>query len=133
MVNQLLQIDQKQVERARQLAVQIARDIQREIDAVTTVSIERTVARLFGIDGTNSECVPLPNVVVDQVAAAGKLHRGGAFWLANAVAALGKTPQEMAEACAGELSLCSLEIQPPARVEQVLAEYTQRALEAIAR
>ncbi|WP_461359907.1 lysine 5,6-aminomutase subunit alpha TIM-barrel domain-containing protein, partial [Candidatus Darwinibacter acetoxidans] len=42
MVNQLLQIDQKQVERARQLAVQIARDIQREIDEVTTVSIERT-------------------------------------------------------------------------------------------
>ena len=80
MVNQLLQIDQKQVERARQLAVQIARDIQREIDEVTTVSIERTVARLFGIDGTNSEGVPLPNVVVDQVAAAGKLHRGIAFW-----------------------------------------------------
>ncbi|MFY9419936.1 MAG: lysine 5,6-aminomutase subunit alpha [Limnochordia bacterium] len=133
MVNQLLQIDQKQVERARELAVQIARDIQREIDEVTTVSIERTVARLLGIDGTNSEGVPLPNVVVDQVAAAGKLHRGIAFWLANAVAALGKTPQEVAEACAGDLSLCSLEIQPPARVEQVLAEYTQRALEAIAR
>jgi len=132
-VNELLKVDQSKVARARELAERIARDIQREVDQVTTVSIERTVARLFGIDGTNSEGVPLPNVVVDQVAAANQLHRGIAFWLANAVVALGKTPQEVAESCGEGLSLCDLEIQDPLRVKQVMDEYTDSALTAIRR
>jgi beta-lysine 5,6-aminomutase alpha subunit len=131
MVNQLLAVDEDKVGKARELARRIAQDIQREIDQTTTVSVERTVARLFGIDGTNADGVPLPNVVVDQVDQDGQLHRGIAFWLANAVVALDQPPQEVAQACARGLSLCSLEIQEPGRVSQVMEEYTRRALKAI--
>ncbi len=133
MVNELLKVDHHKVARARELAKQIALDIQREIEQVTTVAIERTVARLFGIDGTDGAGVPLPNVIVDQVDQAGQLHRGLAFWLANAVVALGKTPQEVAEACAQGLSICALEAQDPIRIEQVMQDCTRRALQTIAR
>ncbi|MFY9495113.1 MAG: lysine 5,6-aminomutase subunit alpha, partial [Limnochordia bacterium] len=98
MVNELLVLDQKKVDQARDLARAIAQNVQREIELNTTVSIERTAARLYGIDGVDRFGVPLPNVVVDQVLEAGGLDRGISYWLANAVVALGKTPQAVAEA-----------------------------------
>lgn len=133
MVNQLLQLDQKQVETARNLARSIALQVQKDIDKHTTVSIERTVARLFGIDGTDQSGVPLANRVVDQIEAAGLLDRGISFWLANAVVALGKEPQQIAQACADNLQLHTLEPQDPSKVEKVSKVYTDQALAAITR
>jgi beta-lysine 5,6-aminomutase alpha subunit len=129
--NQQLTLDLEKVARARELARSIALQVQQEIDQNTTVSIERTVARLFGIDGTNANGVPLPNVVVDQVAEAGQLQRGIAYWLANGAAALGKAPQQVAEACAQGLDLCSLGVQDPNRVAEIMETYTSQALQAI--
>lgn len=131
MVNQLLVLNERKVERARQLAKAIAEDVQEDIQRHTTASVERTAARLFGIDGTDKYGVPLANVVVEQVEKAGQLGRGLSFWLANAVACLGKTPQEIAEACAEDLQICSLTIQDPLRVAEVTEIYTKKALKAI--
>ena len=131
MGNQLLQLDQEKVDQARQLAHAVALNVQEDIQRHTTVTIERTVARLFGIDGTDRNDVPLANVLVDQVDQAGFLNRGIAFWLANAVVALNMTPQQVAQGCASDLRICELPLQDPGCIAEVKATYTDKALTAI--
>lgn len=95
-----LNLDPEVIERARHAAMDIAGDIQRHIDAHTTTTIERATARLLGVDGVDAEGVPLPNVIVDQVHAAGCLDRGISLWLGRAMARTGLEVQEVAEATA---------------------------------
>jgi beta-lysine 5,6-aminomutase alpha subunit len=91
-------------------AEQIAAQVAAEIDGKTTVSVERTIARLLGVDGANALEAPLPNVLVDHVRDAGELSRGIAYWIGNALLAdPGATPQSLAEAVdRGELDLIDL-------------------------
>ncbi len=86
----------------------------------TTVAVERTVARLFGIDGVGQDDIPLPNVVVDQLVEAKGLGRGIAWYIANAMVHTGKSAQAVAEACgAGELNLTTVPEGPPEKVLSV--------------
>ncbi|NLL42664.1 MAG: D-lysine 5,6-aminomutase subunit alpha [Firmicutes bacterium] len=133
MSNQLLALDEEKVRKARHLARSIAQGVQADIELNTTVSVERTVARLYGIDGANHAGVPLANVVVDQVNGAGCLDRGISYWIANAAVALDRTPQQIAEECARGLRLTDLETQEPNRVAQAEEDYTNQALAAISR
>ena len=57
------------VDQARASAAKVADDVQHFIDQHTTVTVERAVCRLLGIDGVNDMDVPLPNVVVDHLMA----------------------------------------------------------------
>ena len=51
---------------------------------------------MFGFDFWQDENqVPLPNVVVDSLKAAGVLGQGVMFYMGNAMVATGKTPQEI--------------------------------------
>src|SRR5262249_4662710 len=62
-------------------------------DRHTTVSIERTVLRLFGISSAGTRGAPLANLMVDRLREAGVLHRGAAYWLGRALkASPGKDP-----------------------------------------
>ena len=92
-----LNLDPKLVESARGHARNIARDMQDFIDAHTTVSTERTILRLLGVDGVDDVETPLPNVVVEEVQATGGLPRGVAYWIGNAMIRTELQPQEMAE------------------------------------
>ena len=67
------------VNRARASAAKIADDTQHFIDQHTTVTVERAVCRLLGIDGVNDMDVPLPNVVVDHLMANSLLPVGAAW------------------------------------------------------
>lgn len=133
MSNQLLLLNNEKVQKARQLAQAIALNVQEDIHRHTTMSVERTVARLFGIDGTNHEGIPLANVVVDQVNQAGLLDRGIAFWIANAVVALDQTPQQVGEKCGRDLRLCELPVQDPNLIAGIMEAHVQEALATIAR
>ncbi|HEX3549290.1 MAG TPA: lysine 5,6-aminomutase subunit alpha [Candidatus Elarobacter sp.] len=96
-----LRIDRGAVERARRLAGAIADPIDAFIARHSTVSVERAVARLCGVDGVDADGVPLANRLVDALAAR---ERGIASALGAAVAGTGRTPQQVAEAvAAGEL------------------------------
>ena len=104
-----LDLDHGVVAACRQAARQITDDVIKRIDGHTTVSVERSVTRLLGVDGANDLDVPLPNVLVDHVHDGGGLGRGIAHWLGNAMLHTGRTPQQIAEAVsAGELDLLSL-------------------------
>ena len=66
-----LNLDLKVVESARQHAANIAHDMQDFIEKHTTVSTERTIVRLLGVDGVDDVDTPLPNVVIDHLKDAG--------------------------------------------------------------
>ncbi|MDR0929949.1 MAG: lysine 5,6-aminomutase subunit alpha [Oscillospiraceae bacterium] len=100
------------VARARAHAARVAEDTQTFIDLHTTVTVERAVCRLLGIDGADAGGVPLPNVVVDHIFERGLLENGAAHALGGAMLATGLTPQGIAEAIsAGTLDLSQT---PPA-------------------
>ncbi|WP_374713372.1 lysine 5,6-aminomutase subunit alpha [Symbiobacterium terraclitae] len=126
-----LRIDPDQVARARALARRITAEVQPFIEAHTTTAIERAVVRLFGVEGKGPDEVPLPNLVVEALADGGGLDRGAAFWMANACARTGQTPQQVAEAVAsGRLDLMQVPLLPE---EQIRAEAERLARAALAR
>ncbi|MDD6042205.1 MAG: lysine 5,6-aminomutase subunit alpha [Eubacteriaceae bacterium] len=105
-----LNLDPKIVDSARAHAANIAHDMQDFIERHTTVSTERTILRLLGVDGVDDVDNPLPNVVVDQLKEAGALPTGVAYWIGNAIVQTGKTPQEIAEdMAAGKLDITKLD------------------------
>jgi beta-lysine 5,6-aminomutase alpha subunit len=130
-----LDLDQGVIEDCRAAALQIAAGVAEQVAHKTSVSVERTVARLLGIDGANELEVPLPNVLVDHVRERGELRHGIAHWLGNALLTKpGRTPMQIAQLVAdGELDLCALPVAPAEAVrERVLGECEAR-LEEIAR
>ena len=104
-----LGLDFKKVEYARGLAKNIADDVQAFCEQYTTVAVERTLARLMGIDGVDESDVPLPNVVVDAIKDKGVLGEGILFFIANAMIQTGLNPQQIAEKVAtGELDITTV-------------------------
>jgi beta-lysine 5,6-aminomutase alpha subunit len=128
-----IDVDPAQVSRARQAAGRITQEIQSIIDRHTTVTIERTVARFFGIDGTDAEGVPYANIVVDNIRRAGQLGRGAALLIGRAIAYHDLDAQEVAEAVArGAVDLGRV----PARFEdegrEIAAKLASQATAAVA-
>jgi len=77
-----LNLDKETILKARNYALKVALETQKFINSHTTVSVERTVCRLLGIDGVNDLGVPYPNIIVDQLQKAGKLEYGVANFIA---------------------------------------------------
>ena len=127
-----LNLDPAKVDHARESAHKIAQSMQEFIDRHTTVSTERTVLRLLGVDGVDEFDEPLPNVVVDQLLKAGGLPRGIAYWMGNAMIQTGKNPQEIAEAIGrGEMNITELEQAPVKEAEEKIMPIVHDALAKI--
>jgi beta-lysine 5,6-aminomutase alpha subunit len=126
-----LDLDPGVIASCREAAKRIAGQVGEEIAGKTTVSVERTVARLLGVDGANELEAPLPNVLVDHIADRGELGRGIAYWLGNALLnEEGRSPQQIAEAVdSGILDLCAL---PRAQEGAIRARITQECEERLA-
>jgi beta-lysine 5,6-aminomutase alpha subunit len=81
-----LSLPTDQIERCRGFARRVAEGVRRETEAFTTVSTERTVLRLLGVDGVDADDVPVPNRVVAALQQSGRLSRGAAVWIGSALA-----------------------------------------------
>ncbi len=119
------------VDKARQFARDIAAETQKFIEKHTSVTIERTCARLLGVDGVDAQGVPLPNILVDNIRSNNGLPLGLSVYLGNAMLQTGKTPQQIAEAvAAGELDITRLKMadmfEIRARIEEIAAQTVQR-------
>lgn len=127
-----LNLDPKLIDSARSRAARIAASMQTFIDRHTTVSTERTVLRLLGIDGVDDVDTPLPNVVVDAIKDGGGLPKGAAYWIGNAMIQTGLDPQAIAEKVAsGELDIMKLPMASPAAAEEKILPLVHAALEKI--
>ncbi len=96
-VQNKLHLDPELILKARILAKDIVDQITPFIFSHSTVSVERTVLRLFGINGIDQEGIPLPNVVVDHLKELRLLEGGAARILAKACLHFQVEPQTLAE------------------------------------
>ena len=127
-----LGLDFKKVDKAKDLAKSIASEVQTFVEGYTTVAVERTLCRLLGIDGVDANQVPLPNVVVDDLKSKGVLSEGVLFYIGNAMAKTGKSPQEIAEAVAdGSLDLTRIEVTGKDTLQKVLKPVVDSSVERI--
>lgn len=125
-------IDFNKVDHARATAKEIAVEVQNFVNRYTTVAVERTLCRFIGIDNVDENGVPLPNVVVNYLNENKMLSDGALFYMANAMKATGKSPQEIAEGISkGTIDLKSYPILPPDEVADVLAPIIQEGLQKI--
>src|SRR5512143_2115696 len=76
-----LYLDEAKVARCRDLADRITAQVLEVVRRHTTVSIERTVLRLFGFHGAGPGGIPWVNLMVDALHARGLVGRGAAYWL----------------------------------------------------
>lgn len=132
MMKSKLNLDPGVIDSARSCAARIANDMQSFIERHTTVSTERTVVRLLGIDGVDDVESPLPNVLVDVIKDGGGLSRGAAYWVGNAMIQTGLSPQEIAEkVSAGALDIMKLPAAPAAEAEAKVMPVVLETLEKI--
>jgi beta-lysine 5,6-aminomutase alpha subunit len=127
-------MDADKVARCRALAGDIADDVQRYIDAHTTVGVERTILRAYGADGVDDQGAPLVNTAVERYRQAGLIGRGIALPLGRALLAGAASPQEAAERLAYAPEIDRLEGGPgAAEAREALRPHTAAALERIDR
>ena len=127
-----LNLNPKLIDSARSAAKNIAVNVQQFIDKNTTVAVERTVARLMGIDGVDEIDKPLPNVLIDAIKEGGGLSKGAAFWIGNAMVNTGKTPQEIAEkVSSGEIEITKLKVADENKIMEAVYETAKQMVERI--
>ena len=116
-----LGLDFKRVHYARELASGIASNVQEFVESFTTVAVERTLCRMAGIDGTDSNEVPLPNIMTDFLKERGVINQGVLFYIANAMVNTGLSPQEIAEkVSSGQLDITTLPVVPKESISEAL-------------
>ncbi|MBV9334039.1 MAG: D-lysine 5,6-aminomutase subunit alpha, partial [Candidatus Eremiobacteraeota bacterium] len=127
-----LNIDRARVDRCRQLAAAIADPVEDFITAHSTVSVERSVLRLIGVDGVTADDVPLPNAVVDAISQAA-LTSGAALPFGRALAETGLEPVALARALTeGSVALDEFAATPAAAARGALRPYVESGLARIA-
>ncbi len=131
-MNSKLNLNLKLVDESREIAKKIAEDTQLFIEKHTTVSTERTICRLLGIDGVDEFEVPLPNVIVDNVMEKGGLSVGLATYIGNAIVQLGLTPNEIAKKVSkGELDLTTMELADEMDIKLAVEKVAKDTVEKI--
>src|ERR1700728_1490102 len=127
-------MDERKVAQCRALAADIAEDVQSYIDRHTSVGVERTILRAFGVEGADDQGAPLVNVAVDRYHKAGLLGHGISFFLGRALLAGAKNPQDAAERLAFAPEIDRGEGGPDAaEVRKALAPHVAEALARIDR
>lgn len=127
-----LNLNKELIDKARSSAKNIADNVQSFIDEHTTVSVERTILRLFGVDGTDEIGTPLPNILIDNLKKAGALSTGIMYFMANAVLNTGLTAQALAEKeASGEIDISKLPFKSDEQIKEKAMEMAKEAIERI--
>lgn len=125
-------LDEAKIARGRELAGQIADQVQSYINAHSTVTVERAVLRLLGIDGVDEAGVPLVNGVVERLQKAGALGKGAIYWVVNAMLIVQQTPQQIAESVVrGQIILEQLPEKPIEEITKLADSLAGSALSKI--
>lgn len=125
-------LDFQKVEHTRSVAKCIANDVQEFVERYTTVTVERTICRLLGVDGVDANGVPLPNILIDQIKEKGVLGEGIIFFLGNAILDTGMQPQQIAEQVAvDKFNLTKAAVHTPAERAAALQPIINASVERI--
>ncbi len=127
-----LKLDQRLINEAREAAAGIARSVLATIKPCSTLSVERTVLRLLGVNGVNREQVPWPNVIVNRVKERGGIQKGIAHWMGRAMLVYGLELEDLITALEQEeLQLRDLPPVDEGRIRELMLEGASQALEGI--
>lgn len=127
-----LSINSEKITNARKSAEKITHDLRWLLDGYSSVTIERTVLRLLGVDGATEDGTPYPNVIVDYLKENKILDKGVAYHICNAMVYSGKSVQEVAEDIVqGVLNLKEMAPQDSNKVFAVMQEQTEKMLNHI--
>jgi beta-lysine 5,6-aminomutase alpha subunit len=127
-----LNLNMNLVQKSRLAAKNIALETQKFIDRHTTVTVERTICRLLGIDGVDEVGVPLPNVVVENIKRGNGLALGAAVFIGNAIVNTKLTPQEIAlKVSEGELDLTKLPMVDMFEIRMAINSIAKQTVEKI--
>ncbi|MCF7926792.1 MAG: lysine 5,6-aminomutase subunit alpha [Candidatus Izimaplasma sp.] len=117
---------------SRTKAKSIANQIQLFIDKHSTVSVERTILRLLGVDGVNSIDIPYPNVIIDDLKNKECLKDGVAFYLASALKATNLSLDELVEKIdKNSIDITSYPKLDKSTIREVLQPYFSNSLKQI--
>jgi beta-lysine 5,6-aminomutase alpha subunit len=126
-----LRIDLDRVAHCRQLAGAIATPVEEFIAAHSTVSVERAVLRLLGVDGLGLDEIPAPNVIVDALSPQER-GRGVALAFGKALAETGLDPAALGEALAlGRYALARFSETPEQAARGALRPHVESGLARI--
>src|SRR5262249_33795204 len=117
------------IDDCRRLAQDVAERVLRETESYTTVSTERAVLRLLGVDGIDRDEVPIPNRVVEALKEAGRLGRGAAVWMGSALARWEVSIEETSRRLCNPEEARGLAEHP--RWREALAPQVEKGLERI--
>jgi beta-lysine 5,6-aminomutase alpha subunit len=124
-----LHINTEKIADARKSAQKITSDLRWLLDGYSSVTIERTVLRLMGVDGATSDGTPYPNVIVDNLREHNLIDRGVAYHICNAMVYSGKTAQEVAgDIVQGAIRLTEVPPQDTEKVIQTMQSVTDSML-----
>jgi beta-lysine 5,6-aminomutase alpha subunit len=128
-----LRIDRDAVDRCRAAAVAVVAPVEEFIAVHSTVSVERAVLRLLGVDGIGADEIPVPNLIVDALLGRER-HRGVALPFGRALAETGLDPAPLGEAIAvGRFALAEFGDVPEAAARGALRPHVESALALIGR
>lgn len=127
-----LNLDFDKISACRTYAEAIAQKVQEFIDNNSTVSVERTVLRLLGIDGVDQFGVPIPNRIVDDVVKSGDISLGISPYIANALAFTGlNIPSFIKKYLEADINICDYPNISISEVDKVLKPYYTKYLSLI--
>lgn len=127
-----LGLDINKIKEARSYALKIAEDTQLFIDKHTTVTVERTICRLLGIDGVNEFGVPYPNIIVDHILRDGNLSNGVSNYLASAIKATNLSLEEISKlVCDNKLNITKYPLLTKKEVSKILNPFMKESLSKI--
>ncbi|MFO7659700.1 MAG: lysine 5,6-aminomutase subunit alpha [Candidatus Cloacimonadaceae bacterium] len=127
-----LKLNQEMITRAREASGRIVSSFNWLFEDYSSVTIERTILRLLGIDDADQDGKPYPNIIVDLLKDKQALGKGAAWWIGNACTALDKTPQQVAQAvCEEGLDLTAVSAQTSDKIFSVLKIHTDKMLSHI--
>ncbi len=117
----------------RNRAAAIAAPVSEFIARHSTVSVERSVLRLLGVDGVGEEEAPVPNLIVDALSAEQR-SAGVATAFGRVLAQTGLSAADAGRRlAAADLTLSQFDDVPDAAAVEVVTRAARAALEVIAR
>ena len=118
-----LGLSAERIAQCRNRANEIVKPVQTYIRKHTTDSVERATLRLLGADLIDSDGIPVPNIIVDQLK--DKIQDGVAQFYINALLKLNCTPGELNRKIAEGLRIPEIEMVDKKYIEEKGRELVQ--------
>lgn len=127
-----LTLDRDQIDQCRELSEKIVHPIQKYIDLHSSIAVERSVIRLLGMNGSNENGLPYPNLILEKLDRR-KLSQGIATWIGAAKLKFPRLGgQKLAQKIAdGSIDLNRFQEPPNEKVKSALKSWVQEGVRQV--